>query len=466
MAKILRPQRGAQEKFLSNPASIIIYGGAAGSGKTHAELLYPLRYKNTKGFGCVIFRKNANQIYNEGGLWDNARDMYSGIRGAEIRRGESAWIFNDKNGEQLSRVSFRHIERDEEVQNYHGSQICGIEYDELCHFSEYVFFYMLSRNRSMCGVKPYVIGTCNPDANSWVAKFISWWIDQETGYPIPERSGKIRWMIRRDNEIFWADTREELCKQFNLTTPEERAEPRSVTFISATIYDNQALLKANPQYLANLKALPTVERERLLMGNWKIKPSAGLYFKREQLGNILPFVPDDVIQWVRCWDLAATEKDENNDPAYTAGVLIGKRKNGRYVVADVINRALSASDVRNIIKLTAQSDNAKYKQQVRVRIPQDPGQAGKDQAEMYIKFLSGFDVTAVPETGSKEARATPMAAQWQAGNFDIVSADWNEPYLLQLEGFPDMKLKDMVDASANGFAELELKAQFNLANFF
>lgn len=438
---------------------------SAGSGKTFAELLYPLRYKSVRGFGCVIFRKNANQIYNEGNLWDNARDMYSGIKGAVMRRGEGAWTFHDKNGEQLSRISFRHIERDDEVHNYQGSQICGIEYDELTHFSKYVFFYMLSRNRSMCGVKPYVVATCNPDADSWVAEFISWWIDQDTGYPIKERSGKIRWMIRREDEIYWADTKEELWEQFNLVTDEQKEEPRSVTFIAATIYDNQALIKANPQYLANLKALPTVERERLLMGNWKIKPSAGLYFRREQLGNILQILPDDVTNWVRCWDLAASEKDEKNDPAYTAGVLMGKRKNGRYIVADVINKQLSASDVRNLIRLTAQTDTARFKH-VRIRLPQDPGQAGKDQAQSYIKALSGYDVTAELESGSKEARANPMAAQWQAGNFDLLFGPWNESYLTQLEGFPDAKFKDMVDASANGFAEIELRSQFNLHNFF
>lgn len=52
------------------------------------------------------------------------------------------------------------------------------------------------------------------------------------------------------------------------------------------------------------------------------------------------------MQWVRCWDLAATEKTETGDPAYTAGVLIGKRKNGRYVIADVVNKQMAASDVR------------------------------------------------------------------------------------------------------------------------
>ena len=144
---IIKPQTGPQERCLRSSADIIIYGGAAGGGKTWAELAFPLRFVSTKGFGCVIFRKNSNQITNEGGLWDNAREMYTGIPGAEIRKGDMAWVFRGNDGSQLSRISFRHIERDEEVGNYQGAQICGIEFDELTHFSAYVFFYMLSRNR-------------------------------------------------------------------------------------------------------------------------------------------------------------------------------------------------------------------------------------------------------------------------------------------------------------------------------
>ena len=245
---------------------------------------------------------------------------------------------------------------------------------------------MLSRNRSTCGVTPFVRATCNPDADSWVAKFIEWWIDQETGYPIPERSGKIRWFIRRDEILHWANTKQELWERFNLVTDEERAEPRSVTFIMSKLQDNQELLKVNPQYLANLKALSQIERERLLNGNWKIKAAAGLFFKRTQVGDILQSVPLDVIEWVRCWDLAATEKTvDSGDPAFTAGVLMGKRKNGRYVVADVINKQMSASDVRQTIKLTAQADKARY-QRVKVRLPKDPGQAGMEEFEMKKNY--------------------------------------------------------------------------------
>ncbi len=463
MARIVKPQPGPQTAFMATPANVCIYGGAAGGGKSFGLLMSALRYKNVPGFGCTIFRRNFNQIFSQGGLWDESMKIYQGIRGADPKFARGQWWFRNQNGDIVSKVTFAHIERDEDVHKWQGSQICEIGFDELTHFSEKTFFYMLSRNRSTCGVEPFIRATCNPDADSWVAKFIEWWIDPDTGYPIPERSGKLRWFVRRDEILYWANTKQELWKQFDLKTPEEKAEPRSVTFIMSKLEDNQELLKVNPGYMANLKAMSVIERERLLHGNWKIKAAAGLFFKRSQVGDYLSFVPDDVIEWVRCWDLAATEKTENGDPAFTSGVLMGKRKNGRYIVADVVNKQMSASDVRQTIKHTAQQDIAKYKR-VKIRLPKDPGQAGKEQAESYIKFLAGFNAVTVAETGSKEARAEPMAAQWQAGNFDVLTGAWNEEYLQQLENFPDSKFKDMVDASANAFTELETKNVFDLSN--
>lgn len=454
MAIDVRPQSGPQERCLRSSADIIIYGGAAGGGKTWAELAFPLRFIDVRGFGCVIFRKNANQITNEGGLWDNSRDMYMGIPGAEVRRGEMAWVFKNDRGEQLSRISFRHIERDEEVVNYQGAQICGIEFDELTHFSAYTFFYMLSRNRSMCGVKPYVLATCNPEADSWVAEFVSWWIDQNTGYAIPERSGVIRWMVRRENVVYWGDTKQELIDKFELKTEEELQEPRSVTFIASSVYDNKELLRVNPQYLANLKAMPLVERERLLKGNWKIKPTAGLLFKRSQV-NVITLEPQDLLFVCRAWDIAATEKKEkSDDPDYTAGVLMGKRKNGTFVVLDVINTRIKAGDVEKLMVNTAASDKAKYGRIYRVRLPIDPGAAGKIVADSYVKILAGYVVKAERVTGSKISRATPYATQWQNGNVDVMAAPWNEMYFSQLEFFPDTIHDDMVDASSDAFNEL------------
>ncbi len=458
MIKEIRPQAGPQEAFLSSPADVCIYGGAAGGGKTYGMLLDALHFTSVPGFGAVFFRKNHNQIFSEGGLWDTSLDLYTELPNAVPVLGLSQWKFENAKGRAISKVSFRHIERDLDLGKWQGSQICGLYFDELTHFSEKTFFYMFSRNRSMCGVKPYTRASCNPDVDSWVAKFIEWWIDPATGYPIPERSGKIRWFIRIEEVIHWADTREELWERFNLVTALDRSKPKSATFIAASVFDNKALMEKDPGYLANLEAMPLVERERLLHGNWKIKAAAGLFFKRTQIGDRLEALPTDVVRWVRCWDLAASEKTQKGDPAYTAGVLMGKRSNGRYIIADVVNRQMAASDVRKTILMTAQMDRDKYGD-VRIRLPQDPGQAGKEQAQSYTKFLAGFSVTTVLESGSKQSRAEPMAAQWQAGNFDIMSGEWNEPYLLQMENFPDGKFKDMVDASANGFLELETGVQ-------
>ncbi len=179
-------------------------------------------------------------------------------------------------------------------------------FDELTHFTESQFWYLVSRNRSMSGVRGYVRATCNPDPDSFVATLITWCIDQETGFPIPERAGKIRWVLRINDTLHWGNTRQELIEQFRGKVPNEALQPKSVTFIPASLNDNALLMKSGPGYYANLLALPTVERERLLGGNWKIRASAGLYFQRRWL-KVAAALPAD-IRLVRSWDLAGTER--------------------------------------------------------------------------------------------------------------------------------------------------------------
>lgn len=390
---------------------------------------------------------------NAGGLWDASFEVYGKYPGAQpIKSPAPYWKFPSG-----AKISFRHLERDESVHKWQGTEICLIEFDELTHFTEKMFFYMLSRNRSTCGVEPYVRASCNPDADSWVAGFISWWIDQDTGYPIPERSGKIRYMGRVAEELVWGDSVEEVLRLAKEVDEDVELDPwdvKSVSFVASNIFDNQELLKKNKGYLGNLKALSIVERERLLYGNWKIKAAKGLFFPRSALPELLEEVPNDVVKWVRGWDLAATDTDEGGDPAYTASVLLGKRRNGRYVIADATNHRYKAEKVRSLVKQCAVADKAKYKR-VRIRMSIDPGQAGKEQSQSYIKMLAGFSVSAVKESGTKEARAEPFAAQWQAGNVDVVAGAWTEALLSQYESFPESKFKDMVDAGSNAFNELE-----------
>lgn len=455
---ILAPQKGPQERFLATSADICVYGGAAGGGKTFGILLEPLRHMNNKNFNAVIFRKDYTQVTSPGGLWDSSKKIYGFVKGCRpLKTPKHHWVFSSG-----ASVNFIQLGSDEECLSWQGSQVTMLGFDELTHFSEYQFFYMLSRNRTDSGVKPYVRATCNPDADSWVAEFIKWWIDPDTGYPIPERSGKIRWMVRLNEVIHWFDTKQEAIDaaiEGGVDYEKAVIMAKSVTFIASTLQDNKILMENDPGYMANLMALALVERERLLYGNWKIKPAAGLMFKRTKV-NMLESLPTDVILWARGWDLAATSEDEEGNPAYTASVLIGKRRNGRYIVADVINRRCDSAEVRELIKMTCKADRAKYGRVI-TRLPQDPGQAGKEQAQSYLKFLSGFIVKILPESGDKVTRAEPFSAQWlglegmEKGNVDVLIADWNEMYFNQMENFPQSKFKDMVDGSSSAFNEIE-----------
>ena len=326
---------------------------------------------------------------------------------------------------------------------------CYIGFDELTHFSANTFFYMLSRNRSTCGVKPYVRATCNPDADSWVADFIDFWIDQESGYPLKERSGLIRYFVRIDGEIKWADSPIELAERYNIN----QSMAKSVTFIASSIFDNKVLLEKDQGYLANLNGLPIVERERLLKGNWKIKPSAGLYFKRSQT-KIVNELPAEIVNIVRAWDLAATEiTTSNKNPDRTCGVLMARLSDDSFIILDVKRVAFSASNVRSLIKQVSQNDRDEYNCR-QIRIPQDPGQAGKDQAQSYVRELAGFNVKTKVITGDKVIRAEPLAAQWQIGNVLLLNGSWNETFITEMEGFPELLHDDQVDAAADAFSAL------------
>lgn len=443
MAEI-RPQKGPQETFLSSAADIAIYGGAAGGGKTWALLMEPLRHGRNPKFGAVIFRRESVQITNEGGLWDTAMEIYPPI-GASPRKNPTL-LFQLPSG---ARITFSHLNEEKDVLGWQGAQIPLLCFDELTHFSRPQFFYMLSRNRSLCGVRPYVRATCNPDADSWVAEFIAWWIDQETGLPIPERSGGIRWFIRVNDVLHWADDPEELVLEHGV----EASDCKSVTFIAASIHDNKALLVKDPGYLANLKALARVERERLLGGNWKIRPAAGLYFKRGE-ARVIDSIPSDVVAWARAWDLAATEPSEDYpDPDWTAGVKMGLRVvdgGYRYLIVHLVHQRKKAGTIRSLVRQIAEGDG----RLTRISIPEDPGQAGKDQVASYMTVLAGWPVRRRKPSSNKIIRAEPFAAQWQAGNVDVLRGPWNEALFSELEAFPEGGHDDIVDACADGFQEV------------
>lgn len=437
----IRPQAGPQEKFLSTSADIAIYGGSAGGGKTFALLLEAIRNVNNPDFGGVIFRRNSTQIRNEGGLWDESMKLYPYI-GADSR--ESTLDHTFPSG---AAISFRHLEHEKTVFDWQGSQIPFIGFDELTHFSEKQFFYMLSRNRSTCGVKPYIRGTCNPDADSWVAEFIAWWIDQETGYPIPERAGVLRWMIRINDEIKWYDTKEDALAEY------PKIPPKSVTFIPSKITDNPALLKADPGYMANLYALGTVERERLLGGNWKIRASGGTVFKREWF-EIVDDYPRHYKKRIRYWDFAATKVKTGKDPDYTVGTDMLIDQDDVVYIIDQVRFRDTPGKVESTVKNTATQDTRK----IPIGIEEEPGSSGKFTSNNFVKLLKGFIVKVDKPTGSKQERAKPYAAYVENGNVKLVRGAWNKPFLDEHDAFPNPDTHDdTVDSASGGFKYLTEK---------
>lgn len=447
--KLVRPQPGPQTAFLSSAADIAIYGGAAGGGKSWGLLLEPLRHVGVPDFGAVFFRRNTVQIRNEGGLWDESAKLYAHA-GARPREHVLEWRFPSG-----ASVSFGHLEHDKTVFDWQGSQIPLIGFDELTHFTAKQFWYMVSRNRSMCGVRPYIRATCNPDADSWVAKLIEWWIDPATGTPIPERSGRLRWFVRVNDKLIWADRPEDLTEHKN-PTDGLPIPPKSLTFIAAKLTDNTALMLADPGYMASLMSLPRVERERLLGGNWKIRPSAGMFFRKDMF-EIVDAVPTGG-RAVRAWDFAGTEEVDGKDPDWTVGLrvtAVPDRVNPNaktFYVEDVRRFRGSPATVETSLLNTASQDGTG----VTIRIPQDPGQAGKSQAHTFVRALAGYMVVAKPVTGSKEVRASPASVQAEHGNIKLLRGDWNDDFLDEAAAFPTGGHDDQVDALADAINELAL----------
>lgn len=322
--KALRPQPGPQEVFLSCPADVALYGGAAGGGKSFALLLDPVRYLSNPQFGAIIFRRTTPQITNKGALWDQSWKIYnlSSLGGRAVTSPRHKWVFPSK-----ATIEFSHMEHEKNKEDHQGAEYPIIYFDELTHFTRGQFVYMLSRNRSTCGIRPYIRSTCNPDSESWVADFIAWWIDQDTGYAIPERSGVIRYFVTYNDEFYWGDTKKELKDRFaTLFGGRDEVQPLSFTFISANLSDNKILEGLDPGYRAKLMAMPEVERERLLRGNWKISAGDGI-IKSDWIRYYKELPPVNYYVW--SWDTAIKEGQEND---FSAGQLWACCDSGYYLV--------------------------------------------------------------------------------------------------------------------------------------
>lgn len=396
---IIRPQDGYQMKAMASPADIVIGGAAAGVGKTFSLLLEPLRHINNGKFGAVCFRRTSPQIRAQGGLWDTSMGLYP-FAGATPKESILEWKW--KSG---AKIAFKHLQHEKDKLEWQGSQIPLILWDELTHFTESMFFYLLTRNRSDCGVKPYVRATCNPDPESWVAKLIEWWIDQETGFAIPEREGVIRYFTKAGDDYIWGDSFEEVVeKAWYFLEPllEEYKVPaevfvKSITFISGRLADNHALLSKDPSYLANLLAQDEQTVQQLLKGNWKVVMSdKDIYDYPSFLGLFNNLYSAEGATHYITADIALQGSDK-----FTVGVwygfelvdiLILDKSNGKEVIDAIRNLAITHK---------VQNHNIVY---------DNDGVGG---------FVEGFITGAKPfHNGAAPMEARNDSGQWEKENYE------------------------------------------------
>lgn len=432
------PNPGPQTRYVQSKADITIFGGSAGPGKSWATLFrMAVHADQNPGYFGVIFRRKSTEITGGGGLWEEALKLFP-IWGAKHRGHPNLdWRWPNR-----SMVEFRHLQHAGDEIDHHGKQYAEVAFDELTTFLEQQFWYLVSRLRSTSGFKPCMVATCNPDSDSWVRVLIDWWIGPD-GLAIPARAGVKRYFIRDGNTLVWGDTPAE-CRA---AAPHIDMKPMSLRFIPATLKDNP---KGDATYEERLKSLPLVERERLLGGNWNVRAVAGSYFKRSYF-EIVDRIPGHVVKRVRGWDLAGTEPSSTNkDPDWTVGILLAQLDDGRYVIEHAERIRRSPAGVDKALLAMAQQDGLKTVQ----ALWQDPAQAGKAQREYIVNLLRGWRTRFVVASEDKETYAGPVSSDAENGKILMLRGSWNDAVLSVLEGFPDGRKKDDVDALSRAHREL------------
>lgn len=179
-------------------------------------------------------------------------------------------------------------------------------------------------------------------------------------------------------------------------------------------------------------------------------PRGGGIIKPAQIGVIDALPSGQRIDWVRGWDLAATEATPGGRPDYTAGAKLGRMADGRFIIGGMEHMRAGPDARDRAIVNTAALDG----RSVRISLPQDPGQAGKTQALYLVRSLAGYPVSSSPESGDKLTRALPLISQINVGNVLMLRGSWNDKLLAEMRTFPVGAHDDQIDALSRAFSLL------------
>jgi len=444
---LLAPASKPQEYLLNSTSTITLYSGSAGSGKTYALLLTALKFMQYPNATGCIFRRNSKMLVAPGSIWHEAVNMFSSIYpNLRIRHRETEIVFPNK-----AILKFSHMQHASNVLDHKGAQYSFVAYDEATDFDENMITFMLSRMRNAyVPHEPQMFLCTNPSYHSFLRHWIEeFYLDNE-GIPKDATQNVERYFVNSGNKMNWFNTLKEAESIYGVGPS---SGIRSFRLIKAVIADNVPLLKANPQYLANLMSLSRVQMAIMLHGSWTARLETSGYWQRVWCTEVA--VPPAVVKGrCRAWDLAFSPQSETyREPDWTAGVLMSKDKLGVYTIEDVVRFRDRAHVVEDTIMKTAISDGA----DVIISLPNDPAGGGA-----YVRGLqkrlseAGFICRLIRPTKGKIQRFAPFAAVAEAHFVNIVSGSYTNDFHTELETFDGTnKFKDdQADACSDAFSVL------------
>lgn len=285
-------QRGCQEKFLATTADITIFGGNRGGSKSFSLLMETLKDIRNSYLSAILLRNEKDDLLD---LVNTSYQLYSPFGTYNRSINDMTWNFY--NGGKLKFSYYAGTYEDFETR-FRGRQYSYIGIDEITQIAYRKFKFLVTCNRNAYGIRNRFYGTCNPDPDSWVRKFIDWWIDED-GLPIPERDGIVRYCFMdgdTPDQIYWGDTPEEVysqCKDIIDPLWKDEYEAlgfnkvtmfvKSATFIKGKLEENIALISSDPNYVANLAQQDEEQRSRDLEGNWNFKRTGDDMIKMEDM---------------------------------------------------------------------------------------------------------------------------------------------------------------------------------------
>lgn len=392
----------------------MLYGGAAGGGKSVFLLAAALQYVDVPGYSAALFRKTFSDLMLPGALIPMSKEWL----GPYLTSGEVHWNDKDKRytfRESGATLTFGYLDVAGDELRYQGAEFQFIGMDECTHIDPVAYRYLFSRMRRTKGMKGNIPlrfrAACNPGG-----KYGDYYYDR-----------------------FFVD---------NLN---EDGTPKRL-FLQAGLADNPHL--DAEAYREALAELDPITREQLENGNWEIRPKGDLFDKSWLMSINYLDIPAHT-KWVRFWDLAAIDpkykrnKRSNANPDWTIGFKLGFA-DGCYYIGDIVKVQKKPGDLEELIYNTAVADGYSCA----IRMEEEGGSSGIANTERYAKYvLQGFNFVGVKPVVSKIERARPVAAACQTGTVFISNRCRNlTDFYAQLEAFPAGAHDDIIDAFSGAFS--------------